>query len=150
MKYSDQIKHPKWQKKRLEVLNLKGFKCEVCENEDKTLHVHHRFYLKNRNAWEYDNDVFQVLCEDCHSKIHAKNNKDNIIVNDYCDEFSNLIEEIVGDTFAPFDSFRLFVRRTNYLNAVKCLYEIYKSETDLEQEYLHKIHGGKIIDYRND
>ena len=28
--YSDKLKSPKWQKKRLEVLNLRGFKCEKC------------------------------------------------------------------------------------------------------------------------
>lgn len=37
------------------------------------LHIHHRFYIKNRQAWEYDNDVFQVLCSDCHEKVHKKN-----------------------------------------------------------------------------
>lgn len=68
--YSEQIKSPKWQKKRLEVLNLRGFKCEECGDEEQQLHIHHRFYIKNRMAWEYDNDVFQVLCSDCHEMAH--------------------------------------------------------------------------------
>ena len=70
--WKEQIKSPKWQKKRLEVLNLRGFKCEECGNEDKTLHVHHRFYINGRLIHEYDNDVLQVLCEDCHKKEHNK------------------------------------------------------------------------------
>lgn len=76
--YSDKLKSPKWQKKRLEILNLRGFKCELCKNEEQELHVHHRFYIKGRKPWEYDNDVFQVLCSDCHEKEHSKNNKESI------------------------------------------------------------------------
>ena len=72
MNYQDQLKSPKWQKKRLDILNLRGFKCEKCNCEENQLHVHHRFYLKNRKAWEYDNDVFQVLCHICHEKEHKK------------------------------------------------------------------------------
>lgn len=72
--YSEKLKNPKWQKKRLEVLNLRGFKCELCSCETKELHVHHRFYLKGREVWEYDNDVFQVLCCDCHTKEHENKN----------------------------------------------------------------------------
>lgn len=70
--YSEKLKNPKWQKKRLEILNLHGFKCENCGCEDKELHIHHRFYLKGREVWQYDNDVFQVLCSDCHEKEHSK------------------------------------------------------------------------------
>lgn len=72
MKYSEQIKSPKWQKKRLEILSLRGFKCEKCKSEDEQLHVHHRFYIEKRKAWEYDNDVFQVLCHICHKNEHTK------------------------------------------------------------------------------
>jgi len=70
--YSDLLQSPKWQKKRLDVLNLRGFKCEECGNEDKQLHVHHSRYIKGRKPWEYDNDIFMVLCCDCHDKIHSQ------------------------------------------------------------------------------
>jgi hypothetical protein len=70
--YSDKLKNQLWQRKRLEILQLRGFKCELCNCETKELHVHHRFYLKGREVWQYDNDVFQVLCCDCHKKEHSK------------------------------------------------------------------------------
>lgn len=70
--YSDKLKSPKWQKKRLDILNLRGFKCEVCGDEENQIQVHHRFYLKGREPWQYDNDVFQVLCEKCHENSHKK------------------------------------------------------------------------------
>ena len=72
MNYSEQIKSPKWQMKRNEILNLKGYKCEQCGDTETQLHVHHRFYIKGRKIHEYDNDVLQVLCENCHSAVHAK------------------------------------------------------------------------------
>lgn len=84
--YKEQFKSPKWQKKRLEVLNLRGFKCEACEDEEKQLHVHHRFYIKGRQVHEYDNDVLQVLCEDCHKKVHK--------LSVYEDKYTDLIRLI--------------------------------------------------------
>lgn len=82
MNYSYQLKSPKWQKKRLDILNLRGFKCEKCNCEENQLHVHHRFYLKNRKAWEYDNDVFQVLCYICHENEHKKEDQQKFEISD--------------------------------------------------------------------
>lgn len=40
MKYHEQLKHPLWQKKRLEVLDLHGFKCQECDATEEELHVY--------------------------------------------------------------------------------------------------------------
>lgn len=90
--YSDQLKSPKWQKKRLEILQLHDFKCDECNDKETQLHVHHRFYIKGRKAWEYDNDVFQVLCEKCHSKVHEK--KESQIIEKIPDKFEVVIKNI--------------------------------------------------------
>lgn len=71
MEWKDQYKHPLWQKKRLEVLEYNGFVCQSCESVDKTIHVHHRRYVKGRKIWEYGVLEFDVLCEGCHSEVHA-------------------------------------------------------------------------------
>lgn len=93
--YSEQVKSPLWQKKRLEVLNLRGFKCEICGNEKDQLHVHHRFYIKGRKIHEYDNDVLQVLCEKCHEIEHEMRKGANIIsqfilINEDCKQNINI------------------------------------------------------------
>lgn len=68
--FTEQYKHPSWQKRRLEMLEYHGWECEGCQNKDKTLHVHHKQYFKGRMLWEYSNDELQVLCETCHEDVH--------------------------------------------------------------------------------
>jgi hypothetical protein len=68
MTYTEQLKHPKWQKKRLKVLERANFQCQSCLETDKTLHVHHKLYRKGAMAWEYDDADLAVLCEDCHQE----------------------------------------------------------------------------------
>jgi 5-methylcytosine-specific restriction endonuclease McrA len=40
--YSEKLTHPKWQRKRLEILNRDGFKCVLCGNEEMQLQIHHK------------------------------------------------------------------------------------------------------------
>jgi hypothetical protein len=69
--YAEQLKHPNWQRRRLESLNRAGFKCEGCYDGESTLYVHHKRYVKGRMAWEYELGELAVLCEECHAQEHA-------------------------------------------------------------------------------
>lgn len=69
MTYAEQLKHPLWQKKRLEVLSRENFTCQDCGNTKITLHVHHRYYVSNRYAWEYPDFCYKVLCKNCHDML---------------------------------------------------------------------------------
>lgn len=73
--YSELLKDPRWQKTRLRVLEGSGFKCESCEEDKKTLHVHHTYYEKGRCPWEYPIDSLECLCETCHSEATLLNRK---------------------------------------------------------------------------
>ena len=68
--YSEQLKHPNWQKKRLESLEAARWECANCGDKSQTLHVHHRQYFKGRMAWEYSGAELAVLCETCHTAEH--------------------------------------------------------------------------------
>ena len=70
MSYKEKLKHPKWQKKRLEILNRDNWKCTKCGNTETTLAVHHKQYKKGCDPWQYDNDDLITLCEVCHKIIH--------------------------------------------------------------------------------
>lgn len=69
--YSEQLKHPNWQRKRLSILERDGWKCVTCQADEKTLHVHHKTYIKGRSAWDYEDENFESLCEDCHEIAHS-------------------------------------------------------------------------------
>ena len=66
MTYAEKLRHPLWQKKRLEIFNRDGWKCRFCETEIKNLQVHHVIYGK-REPWDYPDYLYQTLCEDCHA-----------------------------------------------------------------------------------
>jgi hypothetical protein len=65
-KYSDKFKDPRWQKKRLEILERDEWMCCFCSCTEKTLHVHHRWYEKDTDPWDYPNKCLVTLCEECH------------------------------------------------------------------------------------
>lgn len=70
--YFEKFKSPKWQAKRLEILNRDGFKCTRCNDNKETLHVHHRIYYKHLEPWEYDNHLLTTLCDICHTAHHEE------------------------------------------------------------------------------
>jgi len=69
--YSEKLKDPRWQKKRLEVLQRDDFCCLRCLDSESTLAVHHLFYIRGRNPWEYPMWSLETLCESCHDDEHS-------------------------------------------------------------------------------
>lgn len=70
--YSELLRDPRWQKKRLEVMERQGFECEECGAKHKTLNVHHAYYEKGCKPWEYPADSLHCLCEDCHERVETE------------------------------------------------------------------------------
>lgn len=67
--YSEKLKDPRWQKKRLEIFERDSWSCRECFEKTETLHVHHGCYIKGRDPWDYDNELLVTLCEDCHQRM---------------------------------------------------------------------------------
>lgn len=67
-----QYNHPKWQKRRLEVLSSASFTCENCGDTESELHVHHKYYVKGRKLWEYGDRELASLCSACHKDAHKQ------------------------------------------------------------------------------
>jgi len=44
-----------------------GFTCRECRDKESPLHVHHCYYLKGKNPWEYPAEDLITLCETCHN-----------------------------------------------------------------------------------
>lgn len=66
--YSEKLKDPRWQKKRLEILERDEWACQVCGDDKSTLNVHHKKYLRKKEPWDYPSDLLVTLCVDCHEK----------------------------------------------------------------------------------
>ena len=68
--YYEKLKDPRWQRKRLEIMQRDGFKCADCGEDSETLNIHHRYYIKGRNPWEYPDWSMKTLCDGCHHHRH--------------------------------------------------------------------------------
>lgn len=64
--YLAKLRDPRWQKKRLEILERDGWTCQKCYDSESTLHVHHRWYTKGADPWECPDYQLVTLCEGCH------------------------------------------------------------------------------------
>ncbi len=76
--YAKKLLDPRWQKKRLEVLQRDNWTCQICLDKKTTLHVHHKRYTKNKNPWEYDLSLLVTLCKDCHEEESEKIKNDQM------------------------------------------------------------------------
>src|SRR5574337_755425 len=66
--YSEKLRDPRWQKKRLQILERDGWACQFCFDDKSTLHVHHKWYIRGRDPWEYHDDCLIALCASCHEE----------------------------------------------------------------------------------
>jgi hypothetical protein len=66
--YSDKLKDPRWQKKRLEIFQRDDWQCQLCFSREHTLVVHHRWYESGYEPWDYPDDCLVTLCENCHEQ----------------------------------------------------------------------------------
>ena len=78
--YSEKLKDPRWQKKRLDILNRDNFTCQLCADKYTTLHIHHFCYNTNYNPWDVEDNDLITYCEHCHSFIEFYKNSGNIVV----------------------------------------------------------------------
>jgi len=64
--YTEQCRKPEWQRRRLQIMERDGWQCRFCLSSDRTLSVHHRYYLPKRKPWEYPDSALITVCEPCH------------------------------------------------------------------------------------
>lgn len=66
--YWEKLQDPRWQRRRLERLQAEGWKCQFCLTDDHQLHIHHTFYERGVEPWEYPDESLLVLCDNCHEQ----------------------------------------------------------------------------------
>ena len=68
--YYEKLKDPRWQKLRLEAMQLHNFTCQSCMDTTSELNVHHKEYFKGHEPWDYETSQLAVLCKNCHEIEH--------------------------------------------------------------------------------
>jgi hypothetical protein len=66
--YSQKLLDPRWQKKRLEVLQRDDWTCQGCGDKNETLHVHHRCYVPDKEPWDIEDRLLVTMCAACHEQ----------------------------------------------------------------------------------
>jgi hypothetical protein len=84
--YWEKLRDPRWQKRRLEVMEVAGFRCVICSDDKTTLNVHHKLYRKGSAPWEYADSELMCVCETCHEELtNARAELDEILGRlDWC------------------------------------------------------------------
>ena len=72
--YRQKLLDPRWQKKRLAVLERDNWTCQFCLSRTQTLDVHHCRYRRGVEPWDYPLADLLTLCRDCHQAETEHNN----------------------------------------------------------------------------
>lgn len=65
--YQEKLTDPRWQKLRLKIFERDAWTCQCCGAMDRTLHVHHLWYVPRKEPWETPMEGLLTLCDDCHT-----------------------------------------------------------------------------------
>lgn len=95
MTYTEKLKNPKWQKRRLEILDRDNWECQLCGDKETEFHVHHKIY--NKEPWDALDEHLTSYCKHCHfiieAFIKAGIEYELVKVNKYAD--SNKVDKIM-------------------------------------------------------
>jgi hypothetical protein len=73
--YSEKLRDPRWQKKRLKILERDHWTCVYCASSDKTLDVHHSVYGRGVDPWDANDYFLITTCTDCHKQVELASEK---------------------------------------------------------------------------
>lgn len=90
--YSQKLLDPRWQQKRLYILERDHWECQICGDSTSTLMIHHKRYLSQTEPWEYPDNLLTTLCDYCHNQETAKR-----------PSYEQLLLEILRDFFSAND-----------------------------------------------
>lgn len=91
--YWEKLKDPRWLKRREEILDRDGHSCTCCHSEER-LQVHHQYYIKDREPWDYPEWALVTYCEEHHKESHPIDAKERTM-------FEMVMENFCGDNPIP-------------------------------------------------
>lgn len=93
MSYSEKLEDPRWQQMRLKVMERDAWACQQCFDTKSTLNVHHLYYERGRDPWDYPDSSLLTLCVECHEAEHHYKEETE-------EELVNSLRRIGADNFA--------------------------------------------------
>jgi len=88
--FYEQYRDPRWQKKRLKILDRDKFTCQSCGEQKEFLNIHHRSpYEKDLKVWEYENEELITFCESCHKQITEDIKQCRVLMMSYCTDIES-------------------------------------------------------------
>jgi hypothetical protein len=92
--YTEKLRNPNWQRRRLEILQRDNFTCQLCLDTETELHVHHCYYTPGCEVWEYEDSALICYCKHCHAVVEhlKKESLDPIIIakKSVCEDFISI------------------------------------------------------------
>lgn len=119
--YSELLKDPRWQKKRLEIMKRDKFQCQLCKDKETTLNVHHKIYLPEKDPWQVKKEHLVTICEHCHRLITLFNSRSEFKI-DFFDvrvlkiKYDNIISYFITQE----SGFGYFELRLDYPDYLYC------------------------------
>jgi len=76
--YAEKLKDPRWQKKRLQILDRDEWTCKLCGDTETQLHIHHFYYHRDKEPWEYEIQDLTTYCKHCHYLVEVIKDQSSI------------------------------------------------------------------------
>lgn len=149
--YKEQILDPRWQKRRLEILNRDKFSCTYCGETKLTLHVHHTYYENDVYIWDAKDEYLTTLCCEHHKYFHDR-------IPEYFNEVLDFFKMKLKDPFIAgcaadlFQDFKdvhsliylLWELRDNEKKILDVLTKMFQKECDKVSKKISEKYGQQI------
>lgn len=80
--YAGKLRDPRWQKKRLQILERDRWACQLCLSTKSMLVIHHTAYTVE-DPWDEGDDHLITLCHDCHQDQHEGKYDTDRLLSDF-------------------------------------------------------------------
>lgn len=97
MEYLEKLKDPRWQQKRLKILERDNWACKNCGEKTETLVVHHLVYFSKKNPWEVHDGFLITLCETCHNPREKEPDEDETAIEAINNDIGTLLNTLWGN-----------------------------------------------------
>jgi 5-methylcytosine-specific restriction endonuclease McrA len=99
--YSELLRDPRWQKRRLEILSKTEFTCLSCGDNETELHVHHLLYEKGKAPWDYPDYLLLPLCSACHKSTDLVQKDITRLMAEFPVEFLHELHNALKSVLSP-------------------------------------------------